>query len=231
MLLSVNNVKKSYLSPESGEKRDVLKGVDFELGERETLAITGPSGSGKSTLLHLIGLLDRADAGEIMFQGRPTAGYSERERDHFRNREIGFVFQLHYLLPQHTVLENVLLPALPFAENGGWATAEKRALALLERVGLKDRAPARPGELSGGERQRAALVRALINRPALLLADEPTGSLDHATALTVAGLLAELNREERTALIVVTHSDEIARSLAAVRRLEEGLLLPAGPAH
>jgi lipoprotein-releasing system ATP-binding protein len=229
MLLSLSNVKKSYLTPEYGERREVLKGIALDLEEGETLAITGPSGSGKSTLLHLIGLLDAADEGEIRYRNQSIAGMSEAERDRFRNREIGFVFQLHYLLPQHTVLDNVLLPALPAARRSDWGGVEKRARALLERVGLGRLERALPGELSGGERQRAALVRALINSPALLLADEPTGSLDRATALSVAALLRELNREERTALIVVTHSDEIARGLDRVRRLENGLLKAAGP--
>ncbi|MBN2353673.1 MAG: ABC transporter ATP-binding protein [Spirochaetales bacterium] len=229
MLLSLTDVKKTYLTPGYGERREVLKGITFDLEERGTLAVTGPSGSGKSTLLHLIGLLDSADAGEIKFKDKTVAAMGEAERDRFRNREIGFVFQLHYLLPQHTLLDNVLLPALPGARRGDWPEIEKRARRLLERTGLKGFERALPGELSGGERQRAALARALVNSPSLLLADEPTGSLDRDTALSVAGLLRELNREENTALVVVTHSDELARGLDRVRRLENGLLKPLGP--
>jgi lipoprotein-releasing system ATP-binding protein len=227
-LLRLTDITKTYFSGESGEKREVLKGVSFTLGEGERLAVTGPSGSGKSTLLHLIGLLDKPDAGEITFRDRTLNGYDERERDLFRNREIGFVFQLHYLLPQYTTLENVMLPAAAFPDVEPRAV-ERRARLLLERVGLIHFADAFPGELSGGERQRAALVRALINRPSLLLADEPTGSLDHATALSVAGLLREFNREERTTLIVVTHAEEIARGLGRVLRLEGGRLRPVLP--
>jgi lipoprotein-releasing system ATP-binding protein len=229
MLLSISNVTKSYLSPEGGAPREVLRGVSLDVEEQETLAVIGPSGSGKSTLLHLIGLLDRADSGEIKIKGRSAATLSEAESDRFRNREIGFVFQLHYLLPQHSLLDNILIPALPFAKLSDWPDIEKRARSLLDRAGLKGLERSLPGTLSGGERQRAALVRALINRPALLLADEPTGSLDRDTALSVAALLKDLNREEGTALIVVTHSDEIARGLGRVRRLENGLLKPVGP--
>jgi lipoprotein-releasing system ATP-binding protein len=222
-LLELSGITKSYLTDAGGEKRAVLAGVSFALEAGETLAVTGPSGSGKSTLLHLIGLLDRPDAGEIFFRGAPVGGYGERERDLFRNREIGFVFQLHYLLPQFTVLENVMLPAAAFP-GPDRAAVEARARGLLDRVGLSRFADSLPGELSGGERQRSALVRALVNRPALLLADEPTGSLDHATALSVARLLHDLNREEGTALIVVTHSDEIARGLGRTMRLADGSL-------
>jgi lipoprotein-releasing system ATP-binding protein len=222
-LLTLTDIKKAYVSGGNREKRNVLQGVSLELQAGEALAVTGPSGSGKSTLLHLIGMLDRPDEGEIRFQGAAVSGYGERERDHFRNREIGFVFQLHYLLPQYTTLENVMLPAAALTRPDP-AAVEERARALLERVGLTRAADALPGELSGGERQRAALVRALINRPSLLLADEPTGSLDQATALSVAGLLRELNREEGTALIVVTHADRLARGLGRVLRLEDGIL-------
>jgi len=224
-LLSLTDIRKSYQGGTGGEPRTVLSGVSLSLEEGEALAVTGPSGSGKSTLLHLIGLLDRADSGVIHFKGKDVGGYGERERDRFRNREIGFVFQMHYLLPQYTTLENVVLPAAAVAQ-GNAAAVEKRARSLLERVGLRHFADALPAHLSGGERQRAALVRALINRPSLLLADEPTGSLDHATALSVAGLLRQLNREEGTALIVVTHAEPIARSLGRVMRLEDGMLLP-----
>jgi lipoprotein-releasing system ATP-binding protein len=224
-LLEVKDITKSYVSGGGAKKREVLAGVSLALGQGERLAVIGPSGSGKSTLLHVLGLLDTPDAGEITFQGKNLGSLDGRERDLFRNRRIGFVFQLHYLLPQYTVLENVMLPATAFPGAQPRAV-EDRARSLLERVGAARLADAFPGELSGGERQRAALVRALINRPSLLLADEPTGALDHATALAVAGLLGDLNREEGTALIVVTHAEEIARGLGRIMRLQDGRLQP-----
>ncbi len=225
-LLTLTDIIKSYPSGELRERRAVLKGASLALEQGEALAVTGPSGSGKSTLLHLIGLLDRPDSGVIRFKDADVSGYGERERDLFRSREIGFVFQLHFLLPQYTTLENVMLPAAALPRPDP-AAVERRARALLDRVGLRHFVDSFPAELSGGERQRAALVRALINRPALLLADEPTGSLDHATAQSVAGLLRQLNREEDTALLVVTHAEEIARGLGRTLRLEDGVLSPS----
>jgi lipoprotein-releasing system ATP-binding protein len=228
MLLELSNIKKSYLSPESGEKREVLKGITLSVEEGESCAICGPSGSGKSTLLHIMGLLDTPAEGTLFVRGGMPAPEREKERAAYRNREIGFVFQLHYLLPQYTVLENVMLPAAAHsALRRDSGQVRKRALALLERVGLGVFLRSRPGELSGGEQQRVAFVRALINSPSLLLADEPTGSLDRTAALAVAVMMRELNREEGVALVVVTHSDEIARAMNTVLRLSDGLLVPA----
>jgi lipoprotein-releasing system ATP-binding protein len=206
--LSVRDVHKFFGDGEG--KVDVLRGVSFELAPGEALAVTGPSGSGKSTLLHLIGTLDRPSAGTIEIGGRDPFGLPEPELARFRNRSIGFVFQDHHLLPQYSVLENVLIPALAFRQPGVTPEIESRARQLLDRVQLGHRLGHRPAALSGGERQRAAVARALLLRPALLLCDEPTGSLDRATAAAVGDLLFELHWEEGNILVAVTHSLELA---------------------
>lgn len=203
---------------------EVLRGVDLDVRPGERVAIIGPSGSGKTTLLQLLGALDAPDAGTVSVDGQDLAALDERQRGLLRNRRIGFVFQFHHLLPQLTVLENVLVPA--------WATGDAsgrmaRAGQLLERVGLKDRVRHRPAQLSGGERQRVALVRALVLQPGLVLADEPTGSLDHAGAAVLADLLVELNREEGVTLVAVTHSREFAGRMQRRLALRDGLLQPA----
>jgi lipoprotein-releasing system ATP-binding protein len=217
----LRDVSKRYEM--AAEPVEVLRGVSFEMAPGEALAITGPSGSGKSTLLHLIGTLDRPSGGTIEIGGTDPFGLSEPELARFRNRSIGFVFQDSHLLPQYTVLENVLVPTLAFPEKGGDPKAtEARAVELLERVGLGHRLRHRPAELSGGERQRAAVARALINRPGLLLCDEPTGSLDRAAAAAVAALLFELHQRERTVLIVVTHSLDLAARFSRRCELVEG---------
>lgn len=216
--LEVSGVHKSFAL---GERTvEVLRGVSFELGEGEALAVTGPSGSGKSTLLHLLGTLDTPTSGTITIDGRDPWTLPEKELARFRNRTVGFVFQDSHLLPQYSVLENVLLPALAFPESRDGSRA--RALELVERVGLGHRLDHRPAELSGGERQRVAVARALINRPALLLCDEPTGSLDRKTAGSVADLLFELHDETGTVLVVVTHSLELAERFSRRCELTEG---------
>lgn len=202
----------------------VLDGVDFTLRAGEAAAVTGPSGCGKSTLLQLMGTLDRPDAGQVLFDGSDTAGLGPGALAGLRNRTIGFVFQFHHLLPQCTVLENALVPVL---ERARAAEARARALALLDRVGLAGRADHRPGELSGGERQRAAVVRALVNRPRLLLADEPTGALNEEAADSLADLLVELQRDEGLALVVVTHAPAVARRFGAQWTLHNGKLVSA----
>jgi lipoprotein-releasing system ATP-binding protein len=199
---------------------EVLRGVSFDLEAGHSLAITGPSGSGKSTLLHLIGTLDTPTSGRIEIDGREVYRLPERDLARFRNTTIGFIFQDHHLLPQYSVRENVLIPTLAFGDAEG--DADSRACELLERVGLTGRLEHRPAELSGGERQRVAVARALINRPGLLLCDEPTGSLDAENADAVAGLLFELHREMGTLLMVVTHSDEIASRFERRLDLREG---------
>lgn len=228
-LLSLTKVTKQYESPDTAEPIRVIDGVSLEVGTAESVAITGPSGSGKSTLLQILGTLDRPTSGEVNLAGKDLNRLADDELALVRNRQIGFVFQFHYLLPQCTVLENVLVPTLaskrPEAQPGS-EDATNRARRLLERVGLTGRLGHRPGQLSGGERQRVAVVRALINRPQLLLADEPTGSLDHASAQQLARLLTELNREESVALIVVTHALELAQRMARVFELKDGRLVP-----
>ena len=218
-MLILRDVHKHFSSAsESSEPVEVLRGVSFELEEGEALAITGPSGSGKSTLLHLIGSLDRPSSGTIEIDGTDPFALPEPKLAWFRNRTIGFVFQDSHLLPQYTVLENVLVPSLAFPGP----RMEERAAELLERVGLGHRMTHRPAELSGGERQRAAVARALLNRPRLLLCDEPTGSLDRAAAQAVTDLLFELHEAERTVLIAVTHSLDLAARFARRCELVEG---------
>lgn len=216
VLLKLADISKRY-----DEKTPVLCGTGLAVAHGESVAITGPSGCGKSTLLNIIGTLERPDAGTLEFSGTDLLTLNGNETAEFRNRKIGFVFQLHHLLPQCSVLENVLVPALVNKEAGD---AKGRALRLLERVGLSDRLHHRPGQLSGGERQRAAVVRALINQPQLLLADEPTGSLSRDGADNLVQLLLELNREENLTLIMVTHSMRLAEKMDRVLTLEAGIL-------
>jgi lipoprotein-releasing system ATP-binding protein len=222
-LLKIEQVTRRYDSPGGAGSLAVLNGVSLEVRRGESVAVIGPSGSGKSTLLHVIGTLDRPDSGRVLLDGQDLNQLDERELAAVRNRRIGFVFQAHYLLPQCTVLENVLVPTL-VAQRQAKESPRARASRLLARVGLGERLMHRPGQLSGGERQRVAVVRALINQPELLLADEPTGSLDHNSAHELGRLLGELNREENVALIVVTHSLELARQMGRVLELRDGRL-------
>jgi lipoprotein-releasing system ATP-binding protein len=221
----------------------VLRGIDLEVAAGESLAITGPSGSGKSTLLNLIGTLDRADAGTLTLDGEDLRRLDEAQLADVRNRQIGFVFQSHHLLPHCTVLENVLVPTLAAGRDAfhripdsdgkkgtQWNASlpsepEARARKLLDRVGLGERFTHRPGQLSGGERQRVAVVRALINQPKLLLADEPTGALDRASADGLARLLVELNKEQGVTLIVVTHALDLAKQMGRVVEIRDGSLV------
>jgi len=214
MLLELSHVAKSYGTVE------VLKEVNLQLAAGEPIAIIGPSGSGKSTLLNIMGALDVPTRGTMSLDGRDLSHLTEKELAGIRNRQIGFIFQLHHLLPQCTVLENVLIPTLASPNSD----RQDRAEQLLDRIGLKHRLTHRPGQLSGGECQRVAVVRALINQPKLLLADEPTGSLDHAAATNLGQLLGELNKEEGVALVLVTHSLELARQMPRVLELRDGEL-------
>jgi lipoprotein-releasing system ATP-binding protein len=219
--LAVRGVGKSFTA--GGSELVVLRDVDFRLDGGETLAVVGPSGSGKSTLLHVLGTLERPTAGKVTLGGEDIYSLPEADLARLRNQRIGFVFQDSYLLPQYSVIENVLLPALAFPFPSGRGGARQRAVALLERVGLAARRRHRPAELSGGERQRAAIARALLNRPALLLCDEPTGSLDHATAAAAADLLFELVRQEGAMLVIATHSRELAARCGRRLQLRDGL--------
>lgn len=223
MALSVVNLRKDY--PTRSGPLAVLAGVDLALDRGESLAVTGPSGSGKSTLLHILGTLDRPTAGTVTVDGTDPFALPEPELAAFRNRRVGFVFQDHHLLPQCNVLENVLIPTL-VNRDGDPAAAEGYARELLARVGLRDRLTHRPAELSGGERQRVAVARALVQKPVLLLADEPTGNLDRATAHAVGELLLGLHREDRTVLVVVTHSPDLAKLFPRRAEVADGKLVP-----
>ncbi len=220
--LSVRGFCKEFDTPAG--KLSILKSVDLDLNRGEAVAVTGPSGSGKSTLLYLLGLLDEPTGGEYELLGERMSGLSRARQSDVRNRRIGFVFQDHHLLPQCTVLENVLIPTIPAGGSGAEAIA--RARQLLESVGLSERLSHRPAKLSGGERQRVAVCRALINQPALLLADEPTGSLDPHTARAVGDLLLRLAVEQNTMLICVTHSLELADRFSRRLDLRQGQLVP-----
>jgi lipoprotein-releasing system ATP-binding protein len=219
--LIVDNIVKEYPTPAAPLR--VLSGASLRMRSGENLAILGPSGSGKSTLLHVIGGLDAPTSGTVTLDGRDPFALGEKDLAHFRNRHIGFIFQDHHLLPQLTVLENVLLPAI--AEGKPDQTMQQRARDLLDRVGLSDRLTHRPAELSGGERGRVAVARSLIHKPLLLLADEPTGNLDRRNATAIGELLLSLQKQENAMLIVVTHSLELADALSRRAELEEGRLV------
>lgn len=215
-LLRLEKISKQY-----DEHTPVLADVNLSVSAGETLAIVGESGCGKSTLLNIVGTLDQPTSGTVEFGGSDLRAMNEKETAEFRNTRIGFVFQLHHLLPQCSVLENVLIPTLVNRNSGD---ARGRAIRLLERVGLSDRVSHRPGKLSGGERQRVAVVRALMNQPRLLLADEPTGSLSREGADDLVQLLLELNAEENMTLVMVTHSMRLAEKMSRVLTLEAGYL-------
>jgi ABC-type lipoprotein export system ATPase subunit len=229
ILLELVDVSKDYRGVSDGAGTvTVLHGVNLRVSKGESLAVTGPSGSGKSTLLNIIGTLDRATSGRVLLEGRDLSHLPDTDLDKIRNQEIGFVFQSHHLLPACTVLENVLVPAVAGRSGKTGPEVEERAHALLKRVGLDHRLGYRPGLLSGGERQRVAVVRALINQPKLLLADEPTGSLDQASAGELAELLVELNKEQGVTLIVVTHSTDLASRMGRAMELKGASLEPVG---
>ena len=220
VVLRLDAVHKQYESADR-DPVPVLKGITLTVNRGESIAIVGPSGSGKSTLLNILGSLDSPTNGSIQLDGQELAHLTEQELASVRNKKIGFIFQSHYLLPQCSVLENVLVPTL--AENGkAPAGAVQRAKQLLDRVGLGHRLTHRPAQLSGGECQRVAVVRALINQPSLILADEPTGALDHSNAESLADLLVELNRDEKVTLVVVTHSTDLAERMGTTHQLQDG---------
>ncbi len=220
MSLLVQNLRKTY--PTRGNELVVLRDVNLTLDPGDALAILGPSGSGKSTLLYLLGTLERATSGVYKLGDAEPFRLNDANLAAFRNRTIGFVFQDHHLLPQCSVLENVQIPTLAV----GGENLELRARELLDRVGLSARLDHRPAEISGGERQRVAVARSLIHKPRLLLADEPTGNLDRATAQTVGKLLVDLHNQEKTILIVVTHSPELAKMFPRQMEMVDGTLVP-----
>ncbi|MBL9092996.1 MAG: ABC transporter ATP-binding protein [Planctomycetaceae bacterium] len=219
--LVVSEVTKDY--PTRDKPLSVLRGCSLELSAGQNAAILGPSGSGKSTLLYIIGTLDRPTGGRVTLDGTDPFALGEPELAKYRNRRLGFVFQDHHLLPQCSVLENVLVPTL--ADSPSKSDAADRAKQLLNRVGLGDRLDHRPAEISGGERQRVAIARALVHKPALLLADEPTGNLDRTTAAAIGDLLLEMQQHEGTMLLVVTHSLELASRFQRRFELDDGRLL------
>lgn len=223
MLLEIENLKKCYRAPDGGDAVEVLRDLDLQVDDAETVSIVGPSGCGKSTLLNIIGALDSVDGGTVRVAGQDLARLDSDALAKFRNETLGFIFQLHHLLPQCTILENVLVPTLA-QPKANRAALRKRGETLLEAVGLSHRREHRPGQLSGGERQRVAVARALIHQPKLLLADEPTGALDRVNATRLVDLLLEVNRNHRVAVIMVTHSIDLARRMGRVLELVDGKL-------
>ena len=226
MLLSAKNLYKTYLLEHA--EINVLQGANLAVAKGETVAIIGRSGAGKSTLLHTLGGLDSPQAGTVEIDGVPLYYGRQKTRNAIRSRKIGFVFQSYHLLPEMTIAENVLLPALA-GPHPPWRVLRERALALLSQVGLAERAEHKPPELSGGEQQRAALARALVNDPELILADEPTGNLDAVTGRQVIDLLFELSRLRGLSLVMVTHSPDLASLCSRVLELRGGRLVDFAP--
>lgn len=222
-MLAVENVHKSFTS--GSKEIQVLKGVELQLPKGKFIAIAGPSGAGKSTLLHILGGLDAPEQGRVLFEQEDIYALSDAAVARVRNEKIGFVFQFYHLLPEFTVFENVLMPVLiQRRPSGKGSEAEQEAMRLLEETGLSERLGHFPAQLSGGERQRVAIVRALINRPALLLCDEPTGNLDSKTGEEIFTLLKKINKEDQTTVILVTHNVELARGADALYHLRDGML-------
>jgi lipoprotein-releasing system ATP-binding protein len=220
VILSCDKVSKSYHDGTS--TIDVLNEIDIEINQGDRIAIVGPSGSGKSTLLHLLGGLDRPTAGEVRMQGVSWQSLSEKQRCVLRNRHLGFVYQFHHLLPEFTAMENVAMPLL--LGNVSNASAKEQALAILDKVGLANRATHKPSQLSGGERQRVAIARALVHQPGCVLADEPTGNLDNATAVRIIELMLELNEHFNTALVIVTHDQTLAARMNKMLTIQNGVV-------
>ncbi|MBR3984845.1 MAG: ABC transporter ATP-binding protein [Bacteroidaceae bacterium] len=216
-MIQLHDIRKSFGSLQ------VLKGIDLTINQGEIVSIVGPSGAGKTTLLQIIGTLDRADSGRVLFDGVDVSVYNEKQLSAFRNRHIGFVFQFHQLLPEFSAVENVMMPAL--IAGASMADARRRAMEMLDFLGLIDRATHKPAELSGGEKQRVAVARALVNRPQVILADEPSGSLDTQNKAELHQLFFDLRREMGQTFIIVTHDEELAATTDRTIRLRDGLIV------
>lgn len=224
MILKLNNIKKAFEIPGSKTTNVVLNEISIEIQKGDSIAIIGPSGSGKSTLLNIMGTLDKPTSGTILFNNIEVSSLNDNELAKIRNKHIGFVFQLHHLLPQLNLVENVMLPTLPDKKNKSGSVRYK-ALELIDFVGLSEKLQQRPGQMSVGECQRAAVVRALINEPEILLADEPTGSLDRTSAEQIGDLLVKLNSDKKLTSIIVTHDEKLAFKMNKVYRLSNGSLV------
>ena len=220
-MIKVTDLKKSFQM--NGYTLDVLKGITLDIARGEMIAIVGASGAGKSTLLHMLGTLDRPTSGNVLFDGQDVFALPEEAQAEFRNKRIGFVFQFHHLLPEFTALENTFLPAL--IQNRPAAEAQEEAARLLTEVGLGERLHHKPGELSGGEQQRVAVARALMQRPDLVLADEPTGNLDTHTGDALFGLLRKLNKARGTTFVIITHNDKLSAQADRIIRMEDGQIV------
>ena len=216
-MIQLHDIHKSFGSLQ------VLKGIDLTINQGEIVSIVGPSGAGKTTLLQIIGTLDRADSGRVLFDGVDVSLYNEKQLSAFRNKHIGFVFQFHQLLPEFSAVENVMMPAL--IAGASMADARRRAMEMLDFLGLIDRATHKPAELSGGEKQRVAVARALVNRPQVILADEPSGSLDTQNKAELHQLFFDLRREMGQTFIIVTHDEELAATTDRTIRLRDGLIV------
>ncbi len=222
-MLNLKSISKSFQ-----QRGIVLNSLDLEVNEGESVSIMGASGSGKTTLLNIIGLLDKPDSGELLFRGNRVQNYNSEESAAYRNRNIGFVFQEHHLLPYLTIYENIILPALAFKHTSDESIAiEKHVSELMERIGISSLSNKYPFQVSGGEAQRTAIIRALVNSPSLLLADEPTGALDAKNGDILGKLLLEINSEIGVSLIIATHSPELAGIMSRRLKLEDGKLLPS----
>jgi lipoprotein-releasing system ATP-binding protein len=222
-LIEVMDLYKSF--PMGGRELTVLRGIRLQIMRGEMLAVVGASGAGKSTLLHIVGTLDRPTSGTVVFDGIDLFGLGDQEQSQFRNRHLGFVFQFHHLLPEFTALENTCLPA--YIQNRSATETKAEATALLKEVGLGERLEHKPGELSGGEQQRVAVARALIQRPDVVLADEPTGNLDSHTGDLLFGLLRQLNRTRGTTFVIVTHNEKLSAQADRLIHMEDGRITNA----
>jgi len=225
MEIQLKNIFKSYKVSKEQPEQEVLKNLDLKIKSGNRLAIIGPSGSGKTTLLNIIGTLDQADKGDVLLNEKNIRDFSSIQLDRFRNQNIGFVFQSHHLLPQLTAIDNILLPTLVNVSKDEKAMAYQRAITWLEKLGLKAETHKFPSQLSGGESQRVAVIRSLINNPEIILADEPTGSLDAKSSENLASLLVDISKEENISLLVVTHSLKLAEKMESVKELRNGLLI------